>query len=108
MRIVKGRKDRKSTGTKTETTPCFSSSAQLLFLDSPDHLPRGGTSQSGLGPLIPIGNQENVPQTCPPIEANPQLRLLLPKCVKLTTDAHCDTWLITKVAINNPLKQYIS
>lgn len=35
----------------------------LLFLATPDNMPRGGSTHSGLGPLIPIINQENDTQT---------------------------------------------
>lgn len=37
----------------------------LLSCISRDHLPRGGTAQSALGPLTSFSNQQNVPQACP-------------------------------------------
>lgn len=49
------------------------------------HSTRGGTAHSGLGIPPSISNQENALPPCPQV-AIPQLRFLLPRCVKLTIE----------------------
>ena len=39
-------------------------SLELLAHTTQDHLLRGGTARSGLGPTTPVTNQEHVPWNC--------------------------------------------
>jgi hypothetical protein len=57
-------------------------SASLLHF-SYIHIPKDGTSHSGLEPPTSISNQENVPQTCPQVEGNSSAEVPS-KHVKLT------------------------
>lgn len=64
-----------------------SSSASFLYLGQA-HLPRHGTTHSGLGPSTSISNVENVPQTYPQAKANKNSSLIenfSSQAVRLTT-----------------------
>lgn len=55
------------------------------------HPPRDGTAHGRLGPHPSVRSHKNIPQTSPRahlMEAVPQLRVLLSRCVRLTMATH--------------------
>lgn len=62
----------------------------FFFKYSPRPLLRDGIVDSGLGPSTSISNQENAAQANLMMEAIPQLRFALPKCVVLITKSSTD------------------
>lgn len=56
-------------------------------------MPRHGNAHNGVGPLPSVNSLENTLTDLPigRMEAFPQLRFPLPRCIKLTTEANYDT-----------------